>query len=458
MKSNLTIISIVLLSSILFSQINNLLSSINNESSLIAIENIGENVNDLFVDPENKGRLIACKFNSDYKIKISTDNGEHWTEAVINTSDHSFPMVLCSKLSFEMSNYSIGYIAAGIDIYKTTDRGESWDSTGFSDLFPEYELRNYYDIHFVQSHPYNSNYLFTSNVKVPFHTTNLFQSINGGEEWTISDSSTSYDALEFDPLDTNTIYGIEQYSIIKKTYDGGRTWESINNNLVFSFYDLRTLAIHTNNPNVLYCGQLYDPDKETWRLSITTDAGETWNRIDSTLLDINPEGSVYSILLDQNVEGRFYVSFTDGLYLTEDNGKHYEKIYAGGVGKIWSDNSIPATIYFNSDQGLMRLFDTLTVSVEQKEPNFPLGFNLYQNYPNPFNPTTKISYSIPNQSVVSLKVFDVLGREIASLVSKEQTSGNYEVEFDASSLTSGIYFYRIQAGQFVESKKMILMK
>jgi hypothetical protein len=86
------------------------------------------------------------------------------------------------------------------------------------------------------------------------------------------------------------------------------------------------------------------------------------------------------------------------------------------------------------------------------------NFALSQNYPNPFNPTTKIRYSIPNQGFVTLKVFDVLGREIATLVNKEQPVGNYEVEFDASSLTSGIYFYRIQAGEFVETKKMVLMK
>ena len=84
--------------------------------------------------------------------------------------------------------------------------------------------------------------------------------------------------------------------------------------------------------------------------------------------------------------------------------------------------------------------------------------NLEQNYPNPFNPTTKISYSIPKQSYVTLKVIDVLGREVSVLVNKEQSTGNYEVEFDASHLTSGIYFYKIQAGDYVETKKMVLMK
>ena len=87
-----------------------------------------------------------------------------------------------------------------------------------------------------------------------------------------------------------------------------------------------------------------------------------------------------------------------------------------------------------------------------------LTYHLSNNYPNPFNPSTKINYSITKQSYVTLKVFDVLGREIETLINKEQPQGNYEVEFDAPTLTSGIYFYRIQAGNFVDTKKMILLR
>lgn len=86
------------------------------------------------------------------------------------------------------------------------------------------------------------------------------------------------------------------------------------------------------------------------------------------------------------------------------------------------------------------------------------NFKLVQNYPNPFNPSATIKYSIPIQSNVTLKVFDALGSEVATLIKKEQSQGNYEVEFDGSDLTSGIYFYRLQAGDYVETKKMILLK
>ena len=86
------------------------------------------------------------------------------------------------------------------------------------------------------------------------------------------------------------------------------------------------------------------------------------------------------------------------------------------------------------------------------------SYNLLPNYANPFNPSTTIKYLITNKSNVTLKVFDILGSELASLVNTEQPQGNYEIEFDGSDLTSGIYFYKIQSGDFVETKQMILLK
>ena len=89
---------------------------------------------------------------------------------------------------------------------------------------------------------------------------------------------------------------------------------------------------------------------------------------------------------------------------------------------------------------------------------FPEKFNLEQNYPNPFNPSTKIKYSIPQTSHVQIKIFDVLGNEIETLVKEEKPIGNYELDWDAIGLPSGIYFYRLQAGSFIDTKKMILLK
>jgi len=97
------------------------------------------------------------------------------------------------------------------------------------------------------------------------------------------------------------------------------------------------------------------------------------------------------------------------------------------------------------------------VSVE-KQKLITNELQLFDNYPNPFNPTTKISYSIPQKGLVQLVVYDVLGKEVANLVNSEQLAGNYEISFNANNLSSGIYFYTLSAGEFTDTKKMLLIK
>jgi hypothetical protein len=88
----------------------------------------------------------------------------------------------------------------------------------------------------------------------------------------------------------------------------------------------------------------------------------------------------------------------------------------------------------------------------------PQKYALSQNYPNPFNPTTTISYSIPERSSVELKIYNSIGEEIAALVNTVKEPGKYTVKWNASGLASGIYFYKITAGEFAESKKMVLLR
>jgi len=97
-------------------------------------------------------------------------------------------------------------------------------------------------------------------------------------------------------------------------------------------------------------------------------------------------------------------------------------------------------------------------SVEEAESILPELFELYQNYPNPFNPETKISYQIPQRDHVTLKVYDILSNEVSTLVNEEKSAGIYEVIYDASNLSSGIYFYQLIAGKFIATKKMLLLK
>ena len=109
-------------------------------------------------------------------------------------------------------------------------------------------------------------------------------------------------------------------------------------------------------------------------------------------------------------------------------------------------------------------FCNVPVAVENEDDlGTPKEFSLSQNYPNPFNPSTKIKYTIPSVGIslmkfIQLKVFDVLGNEVATLVNEERPAGSYEVALNAEGLTSGVYFFKLQVGSFVETKKMILLR
>ena len=127
------------------------------------------------------------------------------------------------------------------------------------------------------------------------------------------------------------------------------------------------------------------------------------------------------------------------------------------LGNLWIGTSNGISVY--REGGIIS--DAKNISSFFK----PEKFFLNQNFPNPFNPSTKISYQIqaslnPSQggTLVTLKVYDILGKEVATLVNKEQTTGTYEVNFDASNLPSGVYIYKMKAGEYVETKKMILLK
>lgn len=146
---------------------------------------------------------------------------------------------------------------------------------------------------------------------------------------------------------------------------------------------------------------------------------------------VNPSGKVtegYKIVLDQS-----------------------NNIFVGGA--------IDASGANNNDyRDFLVVKYTQSIYIAQYRNEQPLTFSLGQNYPNPFNPTTNIKFDIPNASIVKLTVFDIQGKEIAQLVNGQMDAGSYNIDFDASHLASGTYFYRIEAGSFTEVKKMILVK
>lgn len=106
---------------------------------------------------------------------------------------------------------------------------------------------------------------------------------------------------------------------------------------------------------------------------------------------------------------------------------------------------------------LIQIINNTPTVVEHSSSDIPGTFTLFANYPNPFNPSTKIRYAIPQNSFIMLKVFDLRGREIVTLVNEKKASGNYEVTFNANNLSSGIYFYQLKTESYIQTKKMILL-
>ncbi len=127
-------------------------------------------------------------------------------------------------------------------------------------------------------------------------------------------------------------------------------------------------------------------------------------------------------------------------------------------GKIVVAGNIGNSNFYSALTLIRYTGDKATSITPDKPKEIPTSFSLFQNYPNPFNPSTNIKFVIPKSSFVNLKVYDILGREIVTLVNEEKTAGNYKVTFDAKNLASGIYFYRLKAGNYISVKKMILLK
>ena len=239
--------------------------------------------------------------------------------------------------------------------------------------------------------------------------------------------------------------------VIFKTTDAGVNWTQSNsgtsNNInAFGFGSGKIFAVG-NNGTILN----------------STDAGDTWSSNTSPTIE-----NLFSI----SSSGLIASGSNGTIIKSTDNGDTWFLQSSPTSEDLFSASAFSNSIHFAVGNNGIVLKTTdgggNPVSIEDVK-DVPLQFEVYQNFPNPFNPTTTINYQIPELSFVTLKVYDVLGSEIATLVDEEKPIGNYEVEFDAQSatggLSSGIYFYRLQvypanggAGSFIETKKMVLMK
>ena len=233
--------------------------------------------------------------------------------------------------------------------------------------------------------------------------------------------------------------------------DNGQTWIELG-----GFIGLNNVLSMCLNGNIIF-----GTSRNPWALGLflTKDSCHTWTQVSSLL----PEAGI-------SIESGGVLVGTDslGVFLFSDNGDSLSSFNEGlsnlNTHTLSMDNN--DYIYLGTDNGVWRRPLSEINYMEELPITLPSKLTLSQNYPNPFNPSTTLRYSIPNESKVIIKVYDILGKEIETLVSEEKPAGTYELTWNAADLPSGVYFYQLKAvdpsagsGQvFVETKKMILLK
>lgn len=295
----------------------------------------------------------------------------------------------------------------------------------------------------------------------------VFKSTNSGETWfeinNGLESGKEY-AWEIvnDPSDAQTLYlglnsrGNELKGLYNST-NAGENWEVITN-----FPEGDVLSIHINSKGV-YAGLTDNFDwNYTGGLYQSSDGGESWLKIldHSRVADITSMPGNDNTLLAAGQQWYRIGENIPALFLSSDGGENWNNI-SNGLNHTFINtarfNPAKTNEVFVCTAG-GGLWKTENAIVSVSDEALPDDFKLYQNYPNPFNAATTIKYVLPEKIFVKIILFDLLGREIRTLINEEKETGFYEVEFNAGNLSSGVYFYRIEAGKYSQTRKMLLMR
>jgi photosystem II stability/assembly factor-like uncharacterized protein len=383
---------------------------------------------------DSSGRIYAATF--DAGVFLTTDKGQTWTDLNVTTTN-----ITCITLN-KFNDIYIGTYGDGL--YGSTDQGVTWNKYSL----PASQI-NRVVLGIDQT-------IFVAT----FADSAVYRSDDNGKNWTVINKGIDFGTI---PIGAPSIasgsdgevYVITMSGKVYVSRDKGNNWTDIdfpldNNPMTSDDNIITLLPISTGYVFVAGSGGVcrYKVDNKTWeRINIGVQEPNIFVRV----LAVTKEGYI--------LRGSEY-SYSGTVYLSTDNGDHWvnhsqglplEAIFGFAVdpeGNIFAANYGKGVFISNPSR------TSLDYHKNGLLPDLELG----QNYPNPFNPTTKIEYSIPQTSFVTIKVFDILGREVATLVNEEKRTGNYEVEFNGKELTSGIYFYKIQAGDFVNTRKMILLR
>lgn len=381
---------------------------------------------------DNSGKLYSTEWQGfGDSVFFSDDFGKSWfSYGEVNDSE----FVRISSILF-LENNDILISGDGSEtggIFKSTDGSKTWGekNTGAS-------------INSCTKILKNSDSIFASIYDA------VYLSIDEGESWSklASKPNSGNELVDIVRSKDGKLFAATFLEIFRST-DNGSSWELMTNGIppTTNFFMNLTLS----DSGYLYLG--------TRRLGIyrTKDWGENWEYIRHgwiRYVTTKPGGYVMA-----GVE-------QEGLILSSDHGDTWQIINSGLPGSL-PNTSFINSVYFDKDgyaycsvhnYGIYR--SALPVSVIKDDLNFSSDtYILFQNYPNPFNPVTNIIYQIPKSGLVQLKVYDLLGSEVAVLVNEVKSKGSYEVIFDASSLPSGVYIYSLRVNNFVQNNKMTLLK
>lgn len=345
---------------------------------------------------------------------------------------------------------STGEFGGNTALYKTIDGGVSWQIKQFSNSPSSfYNAVKFYD---------KNNGILSGDPEDGYFT--IYTTENGGESWIRIDStkipardgSEEYGIVNNLAVSGNKVWFGTQNEFGKNgrvfySNDKGKSWAAI---APVDYSIINTIAFSSELIGIF----VYDNNK----VAHTRDGGLTWTPYWS--IGLFGSGSSFATLSSFILVGlnSSFVSTDGGVTWTERetniSSSYLQAVSFANPSDGWAVGESGVILKWDGGS----LPDDSLTSIKEFGNDIPSGFELQQNYPNPFNPVTTIKYAIPGTRFVSLKVYDLLGKEIANLVNEEKTIGSYEVNFNGNDLSSGIYYYRMNTGDFSETKKLLLLK